>query len=218
MRAVSGAAKDRSPAATPAFEYAPPVRHALLVVLALSAVTIVSGCAAPPSASAPPSVATPSAPPCAAGRAFVILVRHAEKISGAPDAELSPQGVERAQRLAILLGKAGVTRLVATDVKRTQQTLAPLAERLGLSIDVRPAREVDALARELLASPDGAVVVVAHHSNGVPRLARGLGTSVPGLSASDDARPEDEFGRVIVVSLGCDRSRATAVRLDSDVR
>ncbi|MBX3188910.1 MAG: histidine phosphatase family protein [Labilithrix sp.] len=178
-----------------------------MVFRALLALAI-SSCAA----SLPPATSPPA---CPAGHAFVILVRHAEKVSNDPDAELSPEGALRARRLAVMLGNAGVTQLVATDVKRTQQTLAPLAERLGRTTEIRPAREVEALARELRASPDGSVVVVAHHSNGIPRLMRALGVEPPGIAATDDALPENDYGRVVVLSLGCDRARASFVQLDS---
>lgn len=145
-----------------------------------------------------------------------MLVRHAEKTSNAPDAELSPEGIARAKRIATMLARSNVTRLVATDVKRTQQTLAPLAEQLGRPVEVRPARDVDALVEELRASPDGAVVAVAHHSNGLPRIVRGLGASVPGIAPDAEAIDDSDYGRVLVVSLGCDRSRASLVQLSSD--
>lgn len=182
------------------------MRTGILIAL----VTMTTGCATPPPSIAPQSsIAT-------CGHAVVVLVRHAEKASNDADAELSPAGVERAKRIAIALGSAGVTRLVATDVRRTQQTLAPLAEKLGKPIDVRPAKDVDGLARELAASPSGSIVVVAHHSNGIPRLTRAFGVEPRGLSPSDDALGEKELGRMIVLTLDCDRKHATAIELSSD--
>jgi broad specificity phosphatase PhoE len=145
-----------------------------------------------------------------------VLVRHAEKTSSAPDAELSPEGIARAQRIATMLARSDATRLVATDVKRTQQTLAPLAQQLGRAIEVRPARDVDGLVEELRGSPDGAVVVVAHHSNGLPHIVRGLGATMPGLAPEAAAIDDSDYGRVLVLSLGCDRSRASVVQLSSD--
>src|SRR5262245_32098923 len=121
--------------------------------LVLFAVAGLAACAAAPSPtptapSAPTPVASaPSVPAaaCPAGRATVVLVRHAEKAGPAPDTEISPRGAERARRVAAMLGSSGVTRLVATEMKRTQQTLAPLAARLGQKTEIFPAREVDAL-------------------------------------------------------------------------
>ena len=67
----------------------------------------------------------------------------------------------RATRLATMLGTTHVTRLVASDVKRTQQTLQPLAEKLHEPIDVRPANRSADLIRELRDAPPGSTTVVA---------------------------------------------------------
>src|SRR5687767_8092456 len=61
----------------------------------------------------------------------VILVRHAEKEVVPPenkDPNLSMAGQTRAQELARMFGGAGVTSIYATQFKRTQQTVKPLAE------------------------------------------------------------------------------------------
>src|SRR5437773_8048647 len=65
----------------------------------------------------------------------VIVVRHAEKnIEPAnPDPDLSPAGQARAQELARMFGDAGVNAIYATQFKRTQQTVKPLGDRLGLN-------------------------------------------------------------------------------------
>src|SRR6266404_1406755 len=62
----------------------------------------------------------------------VFLVRHAEKLSTARDAILSPQGHKRADCLAHTLGDAGSQAIFATGLVRTQQTAKPLARKLGL--------------------------------------------------------------------------------------
>lgn len=156
-----------------------------------------------------------ASPKC--GDATVILVRHAEKASSdTKDPDLSDAGRERARRLASLLARSGVTRLVATDLKRTQQTLAPLAEAIGKPVEVRAAKETDALARELRATPAGAVVVVAHHSNGIPAIAKAMGVVPRGLAPTEEMLPETEFGRVMVLGLGCDRDHASVVELSTD--
>jgi len=62
----------------------------------------------------------------------VFLVRHAEKLSTARDAVLSPKGHKRADCLARTLGDAGIQVIFATGLVRTQQTAKPLARKLGL--------------------------------------------------------------------------------------
>lgn len=178
------------------------MRLVKLVALAFVAF-VLSGCG--PAAS----------PKC--GQATLILVRHAEKAANDPkDPDLSDAGKERAKRLAALLAHSGVTRLVATDLKRTQQTLAPLAEAIGKPVEVRAAKETTALAKELRETPAGAVVVVAHHSNGIPLVAKAMGVVPRGLAATDEMLPETEFGRVMVLGLGCDRDHASVVELSTD--
>src|SRR5882724_305486 len=70
----------------------------------------------------------------------VIVVRHAEKNiePSNPDPDLSPAGQARAQELSRMFGDAGVNAIYATQYKRTQQTVKPLADKLGL-----PANQVN---------------------------------------------------------------------------
>ena len=64
----------------------------------------------------------------------VLLVRHAEKAAGgSDDPPLSPAGEARARVLAHVAGSAGVSAIYHTQYKRTQQTVAPLAAKLGLT-------------------------------------------------------------------------------------
>ena len=146
----------------------------------------------------------------------IILVRHAEKeTQGSPDPDLSPRGRIRAQRLAVVLGRTAVTRLVATEFKRTQETLEPLAERLGKPIEVRAAAKTDDLVRELEAAPAGSTTVVATHANVLPTIVRELGgVSLPGL-AKDGTLEDDDYSRIVVLSIGCD-TKASLVELSSD--
>src|SRR5216683_3149804 len=70
----------------------------------------------------------------------VILIRHAEKVidPNNPDVDLSPAGQERAQELVRMFGDAGINAIYATQYKRTQQSVKPLADKLGL-----PANQVN---------------------------------------------------------------------------
>ena len=107
----------------------------------------------------------------------VFLVRHAEKAAEPKeDPPLSERGRERAARLAELLGEAGVTALYATEWRRTQDTLKPLAERLQRSVRVLPAKDDAAFARAIRAERGG-VVVVAGHSNTLGPILEALGAA-----------------------------------------
>jgi probable phosphoglycerate mutase len=69
----------------------------------------------------------------------LILVRHGrpnEIDSATPgDPSLNPDGWRQARAVARLLAGEGVTRIVASPMRRAQETAQPLAERLGLAID-----------------------------------------------------------------------------------
>jgi 2,3-bisphosphoglycerate-dependent phosphoglycerate mutase len=76
---------------------------------------------------------------------MLYLVRHAHSVY-TPDEmrELSPSGHAAARRVAELLAGSGVSRIVSSPYTRAIQTVRPLAERLGISI------EIDADLRERL--------------------------------------------------------------------
>lgn len=99
----------------------------------------------------------------------VILVRHAEKVSSAPDALLSPQGEQRAECLARVLKDAGIKRIYVTDVKRTQQTADPLAKALGIKPVVVPAKDTNTLVRDVFYGAGGNALVVGH-SDTLPQV------------------------------------------------
>lgn len=124
----------------------------------------------------------------------IFITRHAEKADGGKDPELSEAGKERAQRLAKLLQELHIDKLFATPYKRTQQTLAILAEARRLQIEESPA-DLKAFATTLSAL-HGETIVIAAHSNTAPQL-------VNLLLGKEQYGPlsEDEFGKVWLVTL-----------------
>jgi phosphohistidine phosphatase SixA len=92
----------------------------------------------------------------------VVLVRHAEKVSTAPDALLSAQGQQRAECLAHVLKDAGIKRIYVSDVKRTQQTADPLAKALGIKPVIIPAKDLTTLIKDVFYGSGGNALVVGH--------------------------------------------------------
>jgi 2,3-bisphosphoglycerate-dependent phosphoglycerate mutase len=87
-----------------------------------------------------------TAPP---GATTVLLVRHGESAPALPDTpfelrdghgdpELDPVGVDQAERLALRLETERVDAIYVTTLRRTHETAAPLAARLGLTPIVEP--------------------------------------------------------------------------------
>lgn len=131
--------------------------------------------------------------PIVAEAQMVILVRHAERADGgaspgssmtaSPDPGLSEVGKARAQKLATMLGDAGVLAIYTTEYRRTKDTAAPLAARIGVTPEAVLARDRDTLVSKVKSHKTGVVVVVGH-SNTVPEVLRALGGSV--VTMADD--------------------------------
>jgi phosphohistidine phosphatase SixA len=114
----------------------------------------------------------------------VIVVRHAER-AAAPkdDPALSDDGQQRAALLAQTLAAAQVQSIITTHYRRTQETAAPLAKRLGIAPLVLPVRRGEQATHiaELLAEIHklSGVVLVVGHSNTVAAIVAGLSSSKP---------------------------------------
>jgi broad specificity phosphatase PhoE len=131
---------------------------------------------------------------------IVVLARHAEKeLSSIQNPPLSPEGEQRAERLAQMFGRGqGVGRIDAiyvSDARRAQQTAAPLAERLGKQPIVVPASDTQGLVSRVLHEHEGGSVLIIGHSNTVPELIRELGDiDVPPIG-------DDEYDTLYVLSI-----------------
>jgi broad specificity phosphatase PhoE len=131
----------------------------------------------------------------ATGATTVFLVRHAEKVAGDGDVSLSTVGRERAALLAWTLKDANVTHIFASQMARTKETAAPLADKLKIEAEVVRAQDPKALVAALRALPRGSTALVVGHSNTVPAVVEGLGG--PKVAPIG----EDEFDRLLVLTL-----------------
>jgi phosphohistidine phosphatase SixA len=99
----------------------------------------------------------------------LFIVRHAEKSAQPPDnPALSDAGQERAQTLARTLEGANISAIYATQFARTQQTVQPMAARLGLPVTQLDAGDADGLINHVLTNHRGQAVLISGHSNTVP--------------------------------------------------
>ena len=127
----------------------------------------------------------------------IILVRHAEKNiePNNPDPDLSPEGLERAQEIARVFGETGINAIYATQYKRTQQTVKPLADRTGVAVKLLQANQTDELVNQLQTTNRGQTVFIAGHNNTVPAIV----TTLSGDTYS--TIPESEFDNLYIVTI-----------------
>jgi phosphohistidine phosphatase SixA len=135
------------------------------------------------------------------GATTVILVRHAEKAIVPPenkDPDISLAGLARAQELARMLGESGIKAIYVTQFKRTQQTVKPLADKLGLTALQFEAKNTTELVKQIREQNAGQVVFVAGHNNTVPEIIKALGgPSLPII-------PETEFDNFYILTVQTD--------------
>ena len=108
----------------------------------------------------------------------LILVRHAEKKIVPPenkDPDLSPAGMARAEELARMFSDSGIAAIYATQYKRTQQTVKPLADKLNLSVTQIEAKKTADLVKQIRAQNTGQVIFIAGHNNTVPEIIAAMG-------------------------------------------
>ena len=145
----------------------------------------------------------------AAAQQTIFLIRHAERADTAPgvsptmaaDPDLSAAGRARAESLATALKDAKITAIYVTKYKRTQQTAAPLAKALGLTVNIVTA-DAAAVVKQI-AGAKGNVLIVGH-SNTVPDVIKELGVATP-VTIGDD-----EFDNLFIVTTG---THASVLRL-----
>jgi 2,3-bisphosphoglycerate-dependent phosphoglycerate mutase len=127
----------------------------------------------------------------------VIMIRHAEKVidPNNPDVDLSPAGQARAQELVRMFGDAGINAIYATQYKRTQQTVKPLADRLGLPINQVNSKNTADLVAQIHAQHAGQVIFISGHNNTVPEIIAALGgPTYPTI-------PETEYDNLYIVTV-----------------
>lgn len=131
----------------------------------------------------------------------LMFVRHAEQTShDEEDPPLSDAGRRRAAELTRQLVDAdvvaGVDAIYSTAFRRSLQTAQPLAERLGLPVNVYDADDTEAVLEAILKAHKGKIVLVVGHSNTLPTLIANLGASkkVPPIA-------QNEFDNIYIISI-----------------
>lgn len=134
--------------------------------------------------------------PClASAQTLVLLVRHAERadggapaksMTGAPaDPTLSPAGEAHAAQLASMLADAGIKAIYTTEFRRTKDTAAPLAAKIGVGVTSMASSDTAALVAAIKRDHPRDVVLVVGHSNTIPAVIKALGGPSVTLADAD---------------------------------
>jgi broad specificity phosphatase PhoE len=99
----------------------------------------------------------------------IYIVRHAEKQLEGQDPELAYVGGVRAKKLAQILEKENIKRVLSTNFNRTRNTAQPTAAGAGVTVAYYDPKNQEALVADLRSS-EGNILVVGH-SNTVSQLA-----------------------------------------------
>jgi broad specificity phosphatase PhoE len=140
---------------------------------------------------------------------LVILVRHAQKerAEGA-DPSLSATGQRQAEALEETLKRTPLSLLIASQFKRTIQTLSPIATAREMEINIVPAdREIEAHLAAIVqrVKDTRGNVLIAGHSNTVPLIIQALGG--PEIATIR----EEEYGGLYLLSLPEDRAPSLVI-------
>jgi broad specificity phosphatase PhoE len=127
----------------------------------------------------------------------VLLLRHAERDNDS----LSEEGLERADGLAHVALKAGVTAIYTTDTERARQTVQPLADLLELDpliYQVGSPDQIRELANKVQRDHYGTVVLIVGHNPTVPLIIDALGGDATSCSIG---AAYDEFDDLCTVTI-----------------
>ena len=136
----------------------------------------------------------------------IFIIRHAEKLSKAPDALLSPAGHARANCLAHLLGEANIQTVFTSNIRRTHQTASPLARARHLTIQTIPKDNPDELVlKAKAAAQNGDVLIVGHQETVADIVQRLGGGTMPRVDPN-------EFDRLTILHLTPSGATVTILR------
>jgi len=144
----------------------------------------------------------------------LLLVRHAKAEKrrewDGPDAlrPLTARGLQQAEELFLRLGEEPPARLITSPYLRCRQTVAPLAEGLGLQPELQSSlakgERPDKALAQLLESEPGTLLCCGHAEQleEIQELARERGIAAERLVLGSPEAPAEQAARLAVLDLG----------------
>ena len=111
------------------------------------------------------------------------------------DPPLSAAGTARANKLSTTLAEAGIKAIYVTQYKRTQETVQPLAAKLGLPVNQVNSKSTGELLTRIRSDNRGQTVFIAGDKNTVPEIIAALGgPAYPTI-------PESEYDNLYILTV-----------------
>ncbi len=126
-----------------------------------------------------------------------VLVRHAEKVDDSADPDLSPEGYQRAERLAKMLQNISFDAVYSSDRIRTRETVRKIADQNSVDILLYEPHETEEEVERLLNSNPGKTVLVSGHSNTTPFFANEL----LGREHFEEKFDESDYGNLLIITI-----------------
>ena len=127
-----------------------------------------------------------SALPTAQAEQVIYLIRHAEKVSGVEDPQLTAAGHQRAQAWASILRDTGIKTVYTSKKQRTQQTGAPISRALNVPMVTISRKDVAGLVDRIRTRHADEAVLIVAHTKTIPKLVKALGQSENGTIERSD--------------------------------
>lgn len=134
----------------------------------------------------------------------IFLVRHAEKADdGTKDPGLTSEGIMRSERLADMMKYEDITRIYATNYKRTKETADPLATRNEIDVLIYEPSDMS-FARKIKNESKDHNILIIGHSNTTPSLVN----SIIGTQKYEKIE-EDDYSNLFVIEQRNNQFTAT---------
>ncbi len=150
-----------------------------------------------------------SMPVKASAQEVIFMIRHAERDWSSDDAGLLDKGHLRAENWARVFTDADLDVVITSEMVRTKQTGAPIAEALEIPSRVFTRYDITGLIELLKAEHADDRVLLVSHSSVIPKIIVALG------STDWFSIPKSDYNDVFVVRPH-DDGTVTAVRLNAE--
>ncbi len=149
-----------------------------------------------------------AAAPTSSAQEAVYVIRHAEKELSGDDPSITEAGKLRAAAWADMLQHAALDVVFTSDAKRTQQTGAIIASKLGLPTNSVHRSDTTGLIDTLGFDHEQDTVLVVGHAETIPSILEGLGTF------EDVDVDQDDFANLFVLlNPGADEPKLIRIRM-----